>query len=75
MSVQAAQKTEADATHRASAYPDGCAQPKEVGGGTSPVDWNALVGRLAERVWQEVRVDTHAGGAARRTSQLRLLRS
>lgn len=58
MSVQAAQKTEADALlERLLTLTDAPSRKKLVAEHPR-VDWNALVGRLAERVWQEVRVDT-----------------
>ena len=58
MSVQAAQKTEVDALlERLLALEDPSSRSKLVADHPL-VDWNSLVGTLAERVWQEVRVDT-----------------
>jgi CHAT domain-containing protein len=58
MNVRAAQKTEADALlERALALPD-AADRKALIAANPQVDWNALVSTLAERVWQDVRVDT-----------------
>lgn len=58
MSVQAAQKTEIEALlERLLALQDAPSR-KQLVTEHPLVNWNAVVGTLAERVWQEVRVDT-----------------
>jgi tetratricopeptide (TPR) repeat protein len=68
MSVQAAPKTESDAIiERLLALDDGSVAP--IGSAQNPtIAWHEIVRRLTERVWQEVRIDTHRAQAAGRSS-------
>jgi CHAT domain-containing protein len=59
MSVRAAQKTELDALLERLLALEDALSTKDLVAEHPRVDWNALVGTLAERVWQEVRVDPH----------------
>lgn len=58
MSVQAAQKTQVDSLLERLLAMEDAPSRKQLMAEHPAVDWNAIVGTLAERVWHEVRVDT-----------------
>ena len=59
MSVQAARKTESDALIEKLLALDDASSRKRLVAEHPLVAWNEIVRILTERVWQEVRVDTH----------------
>jgi CHAT domain-containing protein len=59
MTVQAVQKTESDAMIERLLALDDAASRAQLVTGHPAIAWDEIVNTLTERVWQEVRVDTH----------------